>query len=207
VKFFDVFAKRSHKNVRDEPFRLYVREDKPAALQGWIFTPTITATLGSSLFETGLTWIWESTRTGPPLVATEDDNPEHRSRQYLVPDSLPQLEGDLLELNLHGFRRFVALYGGSEAILSKGSDDDLRFEVESFAAGKSSVLSMIIVQLGDVAADVIYLNLTDTVIADRLLPKLGIPPIADVHRSPYKEMKGEELETVMGYFSCAEHDH
>lgn len=191
-----------------DPFLFYVRDGKPAAVQGWFFSDPVLSSIGKSLENSGLSWLWESTRTGPAIEGTDDTvNPEHRTRQLVSAELLPTLEKDLSEKNIHGFRRFVALYGGSEKIAQVESDDDLRREVEAFAAGESSILSVLVVQMGDVSADVIYFNMHDNLFIDTLLTDLGAPPLTDLRPLKYRDMKGEDLETVMTYLSCTEHDH
>jgi hypothetical protein len=208
MSLFNFFNGSKNKTATEQPFRLYVREGKPVALQGWFFNEATIASLLSSLSSAGLTWIWESTRTGPPqIVERAEPSPEHRERQIFSPELLTLLQDDLLEKNIHGFRRFVALYGGSKKIELLTSDDDLRSEVERFTSGKDSLISVLVVQLGDVAADVIYFNINDNQTVAVLLTAFGIPPLAAIYHSNYKEMNGEELETVIGYLSCAEHDH
>ena len=136
MNIFQIFSKTTVEKPPEGATCLYVRTKQPSALQGWHFSAAAAAALPDSLSATGLTWIWESTRTGPPLQNVDDEiNPEHRPRQLLNIDSAEVLKQDLLEKNLHGFRRFVALYGGTGDLKALESDDALREEVENFAAG------------------------------------------------------------------------
>jgi hypothetical protein len=208
MKINDIFANVASRKIVEHPFHLYVRDDKPVTLQGWIFSELVVAGVGEALQSTGLTWIWESTRTGPPIAdSDENSTPEHRDRQVLAPGSVATLQEDLLEKNIHGFRRFVALYGGDAAVVTLTEDDDLRAEVDAFAAGKKSVIKCLVVQFGDVAADVIYFVPNERSVVDPLFHNFGIPPLEAVFSLRYKEMQGEDLETVIKYLSCAEHEH
>jgi hypothetical protein len=208
MNLFDKLSGRSQKNTVDQSFRLYSRDDKPVALQGWFFAESVVSKIEVALAETGLAWIWESTRTGPPLSTDEEESqPEHRARQVLTDDLIPLIKADLVERNLHGFRRFVALYGGTKDLLSLIEDDDLKREVDAFATGKQSALSILIVQMGDVAADIIYFVQTENPFINTFLTNLGAPAVSEVPKLRYREMNGEELETVIGYLSCTEHDH
>jgi hypothetical protein len=204
-----LFGRKSANTEISPSFTLYEREERPSALQGWLFSDDAVATIGLTLLSSGLSWVWESTRTGPPVVTVDEDLfPEHRPRQLLSKGVLSLLESDLLERNLHGFRRFVALYGGTGDLIDKFSnDDELRDEIEAFVQGKPSSVSTLLVQLGDVAADVIYFSRHNITFVDPLLEALGHPPLNDVFTTAYREMKGEDLETVIEYLSCAEHDH
>jgi hypothetical protein len=208
MKLFDLFRSESRFKIGQQPARLYFRDDRPSALQGWFFSDRAVSRLWDALIATNLQWIWESTRTGPPVRITDDEtNPEHRMRQLVTEHNIEELRYDLQEINLHGFKRFVALYGGGPELIKLTGDDELRAEVEAFAEGRKSVMATLIVQLGDVAADVIYFNTQSGAFLDVLLNTFNVPPISEIKRSKYREMNGEDLDTVVKYLSCAEHEH
>jgi hypothetical protein len=191
----------------DDGFRLYVRDHKPAALRGWIFNERVASSLNDGLVESGLLWLFESTRTGPTIETAEPPAPEHRVRQPLTPASAAELSADLVERNIHGFRRFVALYGGSEELLCLTEDEALHEAVEAFCLGEDSSVKVLVIQFGDVAPDFIYFQPNKEPNLAAFFNALEIPSIAEVQKTDYQELNGEDLETAVKYLSCAEHDH
>jgi hypothetical protein len=188
-------------------FKFYARDNRPSAIQGPIFRVETAKVIVDVLREARLEWLFESTRTGQPVGNVDNAMPEHRGRLRLTDETADVLGVDLVERNVHGFRRFVALYGGTESIVDLTEDEPLHEAVEAFAEGRPSPIRTLIIQFGDVASDVIYFAPTNTEIVDDMLPSLGIPTLSTLPKRNYREMKGEDLETAMTYLSCAEHDH
>ena len=204
---FELLAKAFGRSQVPAGFRYYVRDDRPSAIQGPIFTETVLSSLSEILFESGIYWLFESTRTGQPPGNVDEAPPEHRGRVVLSDETSKILLSDLTEKNVHGFKRFVALYGGTSDLFALTGDDQLYDAVTAFSEGRPSHIKVLLIQFGDVVPDVIYVRPGVDASLDRLLAAIDIPNLSTLTPSKYREFKGEDLETAMTYLSCAEHDH
>ena len=142
------------------------------------------------LLASGLGWIWQSGRHWP---AAEDspmhDQPQERGLTKLMPQTAATLTADLVERDSGGDRRSVSLFGvdngAAEALLDRNT---LIEAIRAFETREEGLVHMLIVQVGDLNYDEVYVCHRPSAAVQSLLNAWNIPSLGSrlARTSPYR---------------------
>jgi hypothetical protein len=152
--------------------RLFDRPSGPIAYSVPLFHQVVERhQFAQQLPTNSLSWYWESQRTADPSPESASLLlPEHRPITRVDSGTVPDLVADLIETNVDGYNRFLALFGTEDLL----GPHEWPKAIRQLLDGAPRPLVIAVVQLGDSADELVFVGQPPSKYASELLDEWGV---------------------------------
>ncbi len=186
-----------------ERINKYVREQGPICYEKQVFAvddPQTAHELGLLLLASHLSWYWESVPShDDPDYYESGSVPSERSLTELSLCNLSDLANDLIEFDLDGYGRFVALFGVD---VSGFSVDSFSESLRSFVLDEKGPIRIALIRIGDMAPQYIFVPNQPTESVRSLLEAMGIVRKIPLNIISYNKLRLASLESLYKIYLC-----